>query len=439
MIEDSQARPKSNLRRLTGIVLVALVLRLIVVGFLYQERLNPDRDHWRFAGETGRIARSLVQGKGFSSPMFADTGPTAWMTPIYPALLAATFRLFGVYTKASAIFMLSLNSLFSALACLPLYLMARKSFGEITAVRTAWAWAFFPYGIYFPADFIWPTALTTLLLPLAFLAGLELEDSRRLAHWFGFGLLSGVAALNDPVVVSVLVPLGLWMCFRTRRGGNWPRLAVGATLGFIVVVSPWFLRNYETFHKLIPFRDNLGLELYVGNNGDSSHFISEYLHPTHNEKEWQEYVQLGELRYMQRKQDQAMDFISGHKEFFLWISLRRALYMWTNFWSLNRNYLQQEPFDPPAIVLCVTLTLLALWGLWSGWRAQGAAVVPYVIALFFFPVVYYVTHLEDYYRRPADPFFVVLAVYAVTTHLERRKRRSAADKPEGLPHVQTAS
>src|SRR5712691_3001953 len=67
-------------------VISALLVRLAVVAFLYPERLNPDRDHWRFAGETGRIARSIVQGHGFSSPLHADTGPTAWMTPIsFPA------------------------------------------------------------------------------------------------------------------------------------------------------------------------------------------------------------------------------------------------------------------------------------------------------------------------------------------------------------------
>ena len=48
--------------------------------------------------------------------------------------------------------------------------------------------------------------------------------------------------------------------------------------------------------------------------------------------------------------------------------------------------------------------------------------MPYAIALFFFPVVYYVTHPEDYYRRPIDPIFVVLAVYAVTSRIRNRAR-----------------
>src|ERR1035438_799317 len=94
MISPPEAQSHSLFRRLAPMVLVALVLRLIVAGFLYPERLDPGRDHWHFGGESGRIACSLVEGKGFSSPMATsvDTGPTAWMPPIYPALVALSFR-----------------------------------------------------------------------------------------------------------------------------------------------------------------------------------------------------------------------------------------------------------------------------------------------------------------------------------------------------------
>jgi hypothetical protein len=40
---------------------------------------------------------------------------------------------------------------------------------------------------------------------------------------------------------------------------------------------------------------------------------------------------------------------------------------------------------------------------------------PYAVMLLSFPVVYYFTHVEVYYRRQIDPMMVVLAVYAITT------------------------
>jgi 4-amino-4-deoxy-L-arabinose transferase-like glycosyltransferase len=412
-------------------VLVALAIRLAAVAFLYPERLNPDRDHWRFAGETGRIARSVVQGHGFSSPLHADTGPTAWMTPLYPLLLAGVFKIFGVYTKASAIVMLSLDSLFSALTCIPVFLIARKKFGERTAIAAGWTWAFFPYAIYFSADFIWATTLTSLLVSLIFLAAMYLEESDRLRGWFGFGALCAISALTDPIVLSVAVPVAARTTirlFRQRMPCTLARFTLApsaAVLAFVLVASPWFVRNYRTFHAFIPFRDNVGLELYVGNQGGTWHFAPGGFHPSDTPREWTEFQQLGELRYMQYKREEAVVFIRAYPWFFVGLSLRRALYMWTNFWSLSGRYLQAEPADPFNIVLCTTLTVLALIGLWRAFRRDSAVAAPFALALFCFPIVYYFTHPEDYYRRPIDAIFVVLAAYAVVSFVDRRRPASA--------------
>lgn len=408
-----------NVRPYLLMVIAALAIRLALVPFTLPDRLNPDKDHWRFAGETGRIARSVVEGRGFSSPLHADTGPTAWMTPIYPLLVAAVFRVLGVYTRASAIAMLFLDCLFSALTCIPVFFIAKKSFGERAARWSGWAWAVFPYAIFFSADFIWATTLTTLALATLFLIVLHL-DTERTWRWAGFGAAAGIGALIDPVVLSVIPPSALWMAFRLfRERKSWVKPAVAAVLSFTVVVSPWFIRNYELFRTFIPFRDNVGLELWVGNNGDTWHFAPGGHHPSDTDTEWQEYHTMGELPYMRYKKQQALDWISSHRGEFVVLSVRRAVYMWTNFWSFNARYREAEPLDPPNIVLCTALTLLALAGLRRAFAGEVNA-MPYAIALFFFPLVYYFTHPEDYYRRPIDPIFVVLAVFAMTTRFGRK-------------------
>jgi len=95
--------------------------------------------------------------------------------------------------------------------------------------------------------------------------------------------------------------------------------------------------------------------------------------------------------------------------------------MWTNFWSFSERYLEAEPLDPPNIFLCTTLTVFALLGLWQVFRRDVGAAMPYAIALFCFPVVYYITHPEDYYRRPLDPVFVILATAFVARRFELRR------------------
>ena len=119
-----------------AMVVTALALRLLVMGFVYKMQLDPAQDHWTFGWENGRVARSIVTGRGFSSPYPEPSGPTALMPPLYAYLLAGVFKLFGIYTTASALVILTLNNIFSSLTCLPIFWIARKVFGLRVA---AWA------------------------------------------------------------------------------------------------------------------------------------------------------------------------------------------------------------------------------------------------------------------------------------------------------------
>jgi hypothetical protein len=190
-------------------------------------------------------------------------------------------------------------------------------------------------------------------------------------------------------------------------------LNVIAGIAFAAVVSPWFIRNYEVFHRFVPFRDNMGLVLRLGTKGNTSYWGTYELGPWHNDQEWDEFKRLGELAYMDEKKQQAIEFIRSHPAWYIWTSMRRAVFLWTGYWSLDREYLKQEPLDPPNIFFCTTLTVLALLGLRRAWQVDWQGALPYALVLFTFPMIYYITSPEVYYRRPIDPFFVILAVVAV--------------------------
>jgi 4-amino-4-deoxy-L-arabinose transferase-like glycosyltransferase len=417
-------------------VLTAVAIRLIVMAFLLPEQLDPSRDHWHFGYETGRIARSIVEGKGFSSPLFSETGPTAWMTPVYPYIVAAVFKVFGIYTTASAVVLLSLNALTSALTCLPIFFIARRIFGDRPAKFAGWGWVFFPYAVYFPVERIWETWLATLLLSLLFLFGLHLENRDGTGTWIGFGALSGLAALTCPAIVSVLPFLGGWSCFGLfQRRRAWLRPAAVAVLAFVVVVSPWFVRNYLTFHRFIPFRDNMGMVLRLGTKGATSHWAAYDLGPWHNDAEWQQFQQLGELGYMEKEKTQAVEFIGSNPGWYAWTTLRRAVFIWTGYWSLDRGYLAEEPLDPPNIVLCTLLTVLTLIGLWRAFRWNPSAALLFTLVLAIFPAIYYITSPEVYYRRPIDPLIVILAASLVTVRKRQIEVPDDVEVPDDEPEL----
>jgi len=165
----------------------------------------------------------------------------------------------------------------------------------------------------------------------------------------------------------------------------------------------------------------MGLEMLLGNNGDTSYWLSastgsaltHKIGPWQNDTEWQHFKQVGELPYMEACRQKANAFIHNHPRWYAIVTMRRFVFIWTHFWSFSPYYLAQEPDDPINVAFSTLFTALTLVGLWRTLRQNKAVGVLYALVLLFFPVVFYFTHVEVYFRRQIDPLMVVLAVYGV--------------------------
>ena len=145
------------------IVVVALGVRL---GFAWSQirKIPPEIiSTVPFQTETGHIAYSLASGKGYAAPFQRDSGPTAWLTPVYPLLVAGIFKVFGIYTGASFFAAISLNILLSSAACVPIFYAGKRVAGLGIASGAAWLWALFTNAIMIPFEWIWDTSLAAPL------------------------------------------------------------------------------------------------------------------------------------------------------------------------------------------------------------------------------------------------------------------------------------
>jgi 4-amino-4-deoxy-L-arabinose transferase-like glycosyltransferase len=393
-------------------ILVALALRLAVIPFdSFEDLMDANHVH---AWEQGNVARSLVAGHGFGSP-FVSTQSSAIMPPVYPLIVAAFFYLFGIHTLHSIIAIHAFDCVINSLAIVPIVLLARRSIGPRVAVWAGWAWAFAPYGIYFSAAWAWSTHLLLLsLLWLLYLAQ-DLERSPRLWLWAGFGLLAGFAGLTEPSVLVVIPFLLALAAFRLARAGKrWLLPGLVASLTLAATISPWLIREALLFHRFIPMRDSMGLELWMGNNGYDLRWTSDDLHPLHDASELADYNSMGELAYMDHKAEQAKAYIHAHPGWYAGMCARRAVYLWTGYWSFNPNYLALEPTDPENIPFASCLTLLGFVGLYQLWRLKPFEAIRFGGVLFLFPIVYYFSHPEPYHMRTLDPLLVLLGCYAVS-------------------------
>jgi len=391
----------------------ALALRLVVMGFLYTIQLNPAQDHWKFGWETGRVARSIASGQGFSSPYSEPTGPTALIPPVYTYLVAGVFKLFGIYTTASALAILTLNNLFSSLTCLPVFSIARKVFGLRVAAWAGWTWVLFPYAIAIPSTTVWETSLTALLLTLLVLFTLNLERSTSFLAWVGYGLLWGFTALTNPATLSTLPFLAAWIWLRHRqRGSHCTGVAVASLLVFLATVTPWVWRCSEIYGRFIPFRSGIGLVVLVGNSDDTSSPANFNVNLYSNPLEMEAFLQMGEPAYIAREQHEAVELIVNRPLRFAGLTLRRILHTWTGIWGASMQWTLDES-GLPHILTYTLITLLAFaglgWAIHDGW---GDA-VPLVVLLACFPLVYYLTLTNLGYRHPIDPVIAILMAHGV--------------------------
>ncbi len=408
---NSSASSRKLTHSIFFIVLVAFFLRVAVITVGHTYKITPRRDHFQFGWEMGRLARSIALGQGFSNPTDLTTGASAWAPPLYPYILGGVFKVFGIYTAASAWVILTFNSIFAALTCLTLYLIALRIFDIRVARATAWTWALFPYLLYWPTRVVWETSLTTFLLSLALLMTLRLaeNESQNTLEWIGFGALWGVILLTNTAVVSLLPCFLLWLLWKSRER---TRLLAKASMCIAVaaiVVSPWLVRNYEVFGKFVFVRDNLPLELHMANNQHSEGLWTRNEHPGNDADAMRQFQETGELRFMELKKIEFNQFVREHPGNFVWFSLQRAAYFWiappsfTNFKGYDLEISRHMNFFLGAA--------FAFGGLWLALRNRIRGGFLLACCLIVYPLPYYMVNPFPRYKHPIEPVMTLLVVY----------------------------
>lgn len=432
VLPASTPKKPSRLRAVVASLPLILVVALLLRGLFAWDyiRQNPRQALGviPFLEEAGNIAASLATGHGFSSPFRIETGPTAWMTPVYPALLAGIFRIFGVRTFDSFVAAVALNIVASVLVCVPIFYAGMKIAGTGVSAGAAWLWAIFPNAILNTFESMWEASLATLLAALILWATLELHQRRGWLTWAAYGLLWGATLMTNPTL-GVLLPLLLgWLIFRARgecrEFYRRPFLALGVAF---LCCAPWTVRNYKVFHAFVPLRSVFGLQFYVGNNEHAEEVWLGEQHPIHDSAERAEYIRLGEIAYMRDKQQQAIEYVETHPGHVMRLMVSRFIALWSGGTpSPVVDFLRTPSLWFRYVLLFNVLAALgALAGiiLLIRWRS------PYWFPLAIFPVVfpcaYYVTLAYPRYRLPIDPVVLLLGAVAVQS-LARRNPRAPA-------------
>lgn len=401
----------------------------MTLAHTYRFRADGFGEHFGFGWEMGRIGAALATGYGYADPFRGHTGPTAWVAPFYPLLVAGVFKLFGVYSALSAWVLLALNCCFSALTVRPVWEIARRCFNRRTALWAAWIWALYPAAMQYAVRWVWETALTALLLSWVLVLALRLrgigEDpggasdagvTRR--RWACFGLLWGLIALSNPSLLLFLPLSGLWVLAGARDRRQQLSGALLAALLWAACVAPWSYRNWVVFHHFIPMRGNFGAELYLGNGPGSTGLLMEYDHPNQAPDQLRLYAQMGEIAYSQMRGRLAQSYIRGNPAHFAALCLRRLYFFWAG---------TPQPSGHPWQSLIRSLnfgfaSLAGLFGLTLALRQRNPAATLFALAFLSLPLVYYFVSVHARFRHPLEPLIAILGVHLFQSAQPARHR-----------------
>ncbi len=410
------------------IMLVALALRL---GYMWQfQHIHPRQgvSVIPFLFESGNIAHSLATGHGFSSPFRVDTGPTAWMTPLFPLLLAGIFRIFGAYTFHAWAATVLFNITCCTLACVPIYFTAKRIGGIALAAGAAWLWAIFPNAILIPVESMWDACISALLVATILWATLALAESQGLRNWCVYGLLWGTALMFNATLAALFPFLAAWLAYRARQQNRaWLKNAAAAVAIIILCCVPWTIRNYSVFHQFVPLRSVLGLQLWLGNNDQTQDIFRGDLHPIYNSAEREQYIAMGEIAYMQQKKQEAIAYMLSHPAREASLIFYRAV----SIWSGGTPYPLEDFIGTPSLRFrwVLACNLIAALGAFAGtiilFRERSQFAVPVTAFPLIYPWAYYLTLALPRYRLPIDPIVLMLLAISIQ-HLARKRARSTA-------------
>jgi Dolichyl-phosphate-mannose-protein mannosyltransferase len=419
-----------------------------------------------FAQETGNIAYALATGKGFTSPFRNNTGPTAWLVPVYPLLLAGIFRIFGPLNIPALNTAIFLNIACSTAACVPIFFVGKRLGGTPLAATAAWMWALFPAAIMLPFEWIWDTSLSALLTALLLWTTIQVADSSKTRDWSLYGALWGFSLMSNAALGSLFLPFLGWAAYRSliRRRDTasqtsspaletpqqnpivppaispltlhaWRRPALAGAVALLCCV-PWTIRNYIQFHKLIPLRSNFSFELWSGNNNIFDPHTGNAMARITLYGEVRQYTLLGETAFMQDKWRKATLFIRTHPQLEMKLFLARVISTWLGTQNPGADFIRSDSWLARIIFLVNAFVLIGtLAGVVLLYRRRSPCAFLLACVPVVFPIVYYITHTSLRYRHPLDPVLLLLTAFAITAPFHPDSPNDSPNKPSNMPQL----
>ncbi len=378
------------------ILLVALLLRMGAVVPVHAGGYSSEEQVFIFMGHAIAGSATFVDPEGGRSVR----------APLYPALLALSFYLFGKSLMIPHLVGCLLGTMNVALV----YALSKQIWeNESAALFAAGAMALYPGMIIYSA-LLQSEALYIFLFLSVMLLAYRLLDAHDSILALLLGVGAGLAALARAVFLGFF-PLLLASVWLLRRKGKLTggRVVCVALLEFGLVIAPWTVRNYYIHDAFVPIATVTGGSLLVGNNPFvhgtpklPSHFDS-WVREQAAERGIEEFDSLSEVAQSAIKKDIAIDYLASDPAHGARLAMQK-LFVFLVYPITHGD--ADVVLKGVAVATDILLLGGVVIGLMATWRHRYD-LLPLYLIIFYSASVHMVMHAEGRYRLPLVPIFAL--------------------------------
>lgn len=255
--------------RLPRAILVIIILGFLLrIAFLFIFTDLSNENYWEF----GEIAKNLIAGKGYSLFYFdngclsyhfmnnANPLPSAYMPPLYVFYLVPFIIINDIILRN--ILLLTSHSLLSCLTIYFLFKAIEKEFSYNIALIASIIYAVLPEFIY-ASNTVGTTTLyhTFIAFILYYITKNNFISEFNFKKCLFLGFIFALLVYLRQEVSLFFVFLAIYYLIKKKF-----KTIVVVSLTTIVILSPWFVRNFCIFNEFIPFATSNGLNFFRANN-----------------------------------------------------------------------------------------------------------------------------------------------------------------------------
>jgi hypothetical protein len=299
---------------------------ILALGFIERVAILALRGVSYAQGEAANVALSVARDGTIADVFARGSGLTAHLNPLLPWLAGGIYTLFGVQSAASE-WILALIAITIVLAAGAIFYQAAGVAGVPRAPRLA-ALAVFALLPVTPelettAFRVWEGGVASLLGAIVLLLSLRADRDRTLGYRGMLPIAANAALLffiSPALGLAAYAVIGL-LLLRTVSPRRWIGHVSILAVALAVVLTPWTIRNYEVFHRILPLRGNFGLELAIGNHpaavtgNDREVFVERLraIHPLESQAAFDRMQAMGgEIPYANAMGAEAKAWINAH-------------------------------------------------------------------------------------------------------------------------------